>query len=94
MKVVFKIFPILKKPMVEQVCSLEVVDRKFEKYQRKIGIGYLERDEMSYKEDEQLEEQVEVTQECASKEAEFSLCEVNEGIVYKGESSMPPPKVS
>ena len=36
-----------------------------------------------------------ITQECASTEAEFEpLCEVKEGIIYKGESSMSPPKVS
>ena len=57
-KVVFKISAILKKPMVEQVCRLEVVERKLEKYQREIGIRYSERDEDSYEEVEQLEEQV------------------------------------
>ena len=57
-KVVFKISPILKKSMVEQVCRLEVVEKKLEKYQREIGIRYSERDEDSYEEVEQLEEQV------------------------------------
>ena len=81
-KVMFKISLILKKPMVEQVCRLEVVNGKFKKYQREIGIGYSEYDEDSYEENEELEEQVGMTQECASKEAEFKpLCEVKEGIV-------------
>ena len=60
-KVVFKISAILKKPMIEQVCRLEVADGKFEKYQREIGIGYLEFDVVSYEEDEELEEQVGMT---------------------------------
>ena len=70
------------------------MDREFKDNQTEVGVGCLKYDEDVCEEEEQLEEQRERTQGCASKEAEFSLCEVNEGIVYKGESSMPPPKVS
>ena len=92
-KVVFKISPVLKKTMVEQVCRLDVVDREIEDYQKEVRVGCSKYDEDVCEEKGQLEEHMEKTQVYASKEAEFEpICVAMEVMVYEGEYSMPPPR--
>ena len=69
------------------------MDREFKDNQTEVGVGCLKYDEDVCEEEEQLEEQRERTQGCASKEAEFEPMFVDkEGIVYEGQSFIPPPK--
>ena len=57
-KVVFKISPIMRKPMVEQVNRIDSIDRDFEEFQREVGIGYSREEEFSLFEEGICEEYV------------------------------------
>ena len=56
--VVFKISPILKKPIVEQVNPIDSIDRDFAQFLKEVGIGYSREEEFSLFEEKICEEYV------------------------------------
>ena len=71
--------------MVEQVCRLDVVNRDFEVYRRKVRFEHSKYDEDVCEVEEQLEEEHNLTQEMTSKEAEHeTIFLAKEGTIYVG----------